>query len=109
MVPGCQFCILNVPCECAVTTRDMYLPPRLSSCESNSTSRIHSVNLALLQQFFNDSSLKAIESNSLFQNPLSIEVPKFNIYNHTMNDIIADDEKRHLSLQKMSEAAKKRQ
>ena len=107
MIQGCKFCILNVPCQCSVTTTEMYLPPRLSACHENTTSTIHPINLALLQQFFNDSSLKTIESNTLFDNPLLIEVPKFQIYNHSMNNIIADDRKAHLSLQKMAKAARK--
>ena len=109
MIQGCQFCILNVPCECAVTTTEMYLPPRLSACHENTTSIIHPINFALLQQFFNDSSLKTIESNALFEKPLLIEVPKFQINNHSMNNITADDRKSHLRLQKMAKAAKRKE
>ena len=106
MIQGCQFCIIDIPCECSVSTTDMYLPPRLSACHKNTTSKIHPVNLALLQQFFNDSSLQTIESNSLFNNPLKANIPNFQIYKHDMHDIIADDRKGHLSLQKMAEAAR---
>ena len=79
MIQEWQFCILNVPSECAVSTTEMYLPPRLSACHKNNTSiiQVYPINLALLQQFFNVSSLKTIESNTLFQKLLFIEVPKF--------------------------------
>lgn len=106
MVQGCNFCILNVPCGCAVSTTDIYLPPRLSACHKNTTSKVHTINLALLQQFFNDSSLQDVSANSLFENPLKIETPEFKIYNHSMSTIIADDRKSHLSLQKMAKAAR---
>lgn len=99
------FCILNRQCKCAISTPDMYLPPRLSKCNEDTTSKVHAVNLALLQQFFNDSSLKNVDGNSLFKNPLEVETPVFKIYNHTMSNIIADDRKAHLSLQKMAKAA----
>lgn len=105
MQPGCDFCIVHVPCGCSVSTSNMYLPPRLSQCHNNTQSNIHPVNLALLQQFFNGSLLQNVNGNSLFENPLKIEVPKFTIYNHSMSKIMADDRKSHLSLQKMAKAA----
>ena len=89
-----------------MSTTDIYLPPRLSTCHKNTTSKVHTINLALLQQFFNDSSLQSVNANSLFENPLKIETPEFNIYNHSMSTIIADDQKSHLSLQKMAKAAR---
>lgn len=99
---GCSFCIINVPCECAISTATLYLPPRLTACHKKSTSKLHPVNLALLQQFFNDTDLINFGSNSLFANPLSINVPQFQIYNHSMQTVIADDRKAHLSLEKMA-------
>ena len=79
MKKACTFCVINVPCECAVSTHKLYLPPRLSSCHKNTTDVLHPVNLAVLQQFFNDTELKNIASNSLFKNPLTINVPQFQI------------------------------
>ena len=103
--PGCDFCILTRQCKCSISTPYMYLPPRLSMCHENTSSKVHPINLALLQQFFNDSTLQSVEANTLFTNPLRVETPAFNIYNHSMNNIIADDRKAHLSLQKMAKAA----
>ena len=106
MKKGCNFCIIEIPCGCAITTTKLYLPPRLSSCHKNTTSTLHPVNLAVLQQFFNDTDLQNIESNSLFENPLSVNVPQFQIYKHSIQNIIADDRKSHLSLEKMAKSAK---
>jgi hypothetical protein len=103
---GCTFCIINVPCECSLATDTLYLPPRLSACHKNTTSMLHPVNLALLQQFFNDTELQNIGSNLLFENPMSVDVPQFKIYNHSMQNILADDRKNHLNLEKMAKAAK---
>ena len=107
MQKGCKLCLVKVPCECSVSTSTIYLPPRLSACHENTTSVLHPVNLALLQHFFNDNELKDIEANALFENPLSVEVPHFKIYNHSMQTILADDRKAHLSLEKMAQSAKK--
>ena len=102
---GCDFCVIDVPCKCSISTSDMFLPPRLSSCHINTTSKVHPVNLALLQQFFNDTSLENVNGNSLFDSPLKVKTPVFKMYNHSMSTIIADDRKAHLSLQKMAKAA----
>ena len=107
MVNGCNFCTMTVPCQCSVTAKDLYLPQRLSDCQESTISKLHPINLAVLQQFFNDTSLQAIDSKTLFKNPLNVEVPHFRLYNHSMSQIITDDRKSHLSLQKMAEAAKK--
>ena len=106
MIQGCKFCIIEIPCECSVSTTEMYLPPRLSACHINTTSKVHPVNLALLQQFFNDSSLQSIDGNSLFETPLKSSTPNFQVYKHNIHDVIADDRKGHLSLEKMAEAAR---
>ena len=102
---GCDFCIMTVPCKCSMSTTNMFLPPRLSGCYVNTTNKIHPVNLALLQQFFNDSALEQVNGNSLFESPLNVKTPTFKVYNHSMSNIIADDRKAHLSLQKMAKAA----
>ena len=110
MEKGCAFCTIKVPCKCSVATAQTYLPPRLAACHANlndTITKVHPVNLALLQNFFNDSKLQQINGNSLFQNPLQVNVPRFSIYNHTMSSIIADDRKSHLNLKKMAEVTKK--
>ena len=98
MIQGCNFCILDVPCGCIVSTTDIYSPPRSSACHKNTPSKVHTINLAVLQQFFNDSLLQNVNTNSLFENPLKIETPELKIYNHPMSTIIADGRKSHLNL-----------
>ena len=71
-------------------------------CHEYTTGKEHPVNLALLQRFFNDTSLKHVDGDTLFENPLKAETPAFRIHNHTMTYIIAHDRKAHLSLQKMA-------
>lgn len=104
--PGCSFCIINISCECAISTPNMYIAPRLSACHQNTSTVLHPINLALLQQFFNDTVLENIESNTLFQKPLSINVPEFKIFNHTIQHIIANDKKADLSLERMAKSVK---
>ena len=108
MIKGCNFCLVTKPCHCSISSQTNYLPPRLSSCQhkTDNITVSHPVNLALLQQFFNDSSLDDILADTVFSEKLQVDVPFFRLYNHSMSAVLADDKKQHLSLQKMSEKAK---
>ena len=108
MIKGCNFCLITKPCHCSISSQTRYLPPRLSSCQhqSDNITVSHPVNLALLQQFFNESSLDDIFADTVFSEKLQVDVPFFKLYNHSMSAVLADDIKQHFSLQKMSEKAK---
>lgn len=109
MVHGCNFCIFDLPCECSLGSPDFYLPPRLISCKNTSKediTRLHPVNLILLQQFFSDDKFQHIFADTTFLTPLNVSVPNFKLYNHQMSHILADDEKNHLNLTTMVEIAK---
>ena len=82
MNKGCKFCQMDVPCECSVLTSNSYIPARLTECHKNTSEKLHPVNLALLQNFFEDDLLKNIGSNTLFNTLLQVDIPKFSIYNH---------------------------
>ncbi|KAK3100591.1 hypothetical protein FSP39_022245 [Pinctada imbricata] len=109
IVEGCTFCLMNIPCKCSFSTDTLYLPPRLVSCynENSNGTTLHPFNLALLQEFFDEQKLFNMMANTTFAQPITFEIPNFKIYNHSMNNILADDHKYHLSLKKMAEATKK--
>lgn len=108
MTPGCTFCVITIPCECALSTQQVYFPPQLSSCEKNSTAitKLYPVNLALLQNFFNSSRLAAFYPDTVFVTPIQVNIPSFKMYNHTMSNLMTADAKDHLSLRKMVNATK---
>ena len=108
MIKGCNFCKLVVPCECSISTSQMYLSPRLASChnKTQNITKLHPINLALLQQFFDTPTLSNMSGDSLFEDMPEIDVPQFQLYNHTMSNVLADDTKKHLSLKKMANKAK---
>ena len=108
MVSGCDFCIMKFPCMCSVTTSQFYLQPRLTACQNtaNNITKLHPLNLALLQQFFEPSVVKHINADTAFLRPVNISTPAFKIYKHKMNNILADDVKSHLSLKRMADKAK---
>ena len=109
MIKGCDFCIVNLPCQCTIITTEFYLAPRLASCHNHTKdiSMLHPVNLILLQHFFENNHIDNVFADTSFSNPINITIPKFKFYKHEMSDIMADDQKSHLSLAKMADSAKK--
>ena len=108
MVSGCDYCIMKLPCMCSITTKQFYLQFRLTTCqnETQNITKLHPLNLALLQQFFDPSVIKHIYADTAFIRPLNISTPAFKIYKHEMNNILADDVKSHLSLKRMAHKGK---
>lgn len=108
---GCTFCIFELPCQCSISTESMVFTPRLINCEkeSKNVSILYPVNLALLQEFFNNSKLVSIFGDTTFRKPIQSMVPNLKIYNHSFSRILADDRSFHLSLKKLANAAKKDQ
>ena len=111
VIPGCKFCIVHVPCRCSLSTNSLYFSPRLVNCYNSSTNYtvVHPVNLALLQQYFGESELNHIFADTTFLRPINMSVPAFQFYNHSFQQIIANDQESHLSLKRMAKAAKQDQ
>lgn len=108
-ITGCKFCLVKLPCYCSLTYSNLYFPARLTACNSRPKLKptyFHPVNLALLQQFFNASSIKSISGYTMFPEEVIIDIPAFQIYNHSMSNIFAKDQKEHLNLKKMVKAVK---
>jgi hypothetical protein len=70
---------------------------------------LYPVNLALLQQCFNESQLTEILANTSFNKPVQVKIPSFMIYEHKMSKLFAKDVKESLNLKKMAERTKKDQ
>ena len=64
------------------------------------------INLALLQQFFNNSKLLALRADTLFADPLKVMLPSFDMYEHQFKDRITADAKMHLNMKEMVQATK---
>jgi hypothetical protein len=110
MLTGCTYCIIRKPCSCDFSTQHINLPARLTACDKRNVSvtHLHLVNLAVMMNFFNGSQLSTVLADTTFPRPLTIKIPDFRIYNHSMKQIIATDSKTHLSLKKMAATAKAR-
>ena len=105
---GCQdFCVITIPCKCSVDTDKVHFSGHISSCSENQTyTKVHPVNLALIQNFFNDSYIKSLTGDSFFNTTVNVSLPTFDLYEHKFSDLVADDKNNDLSLKKMAQAAK---
>ena len=111
VIQGCKFCIVHVPCRCSLSTNSLYFSPRLVNCYNSTTNYtvVHPVNLALLQQYFDESQLSHIFADTTFLQPVNMSVPAFQFYNHSFQQILANDQESHLNLKRMAKAAKQDQ
>ena len=108
-VAGCSFCIFKIPCHCILFSKLSHFATKLSLCVNgtNDFTKLHPVNLAILQHFFDDTKIANILANTTFPNPVSISLPNFTIYKNKMSHIFAKDEKYHLNLKKLVTRVKK--
>ena len=108
ILPGCHFCIINLPCKCSMKTKDLQFSHRLIDCHNKRTNftEVHPVNLALLQEFFNTSTLKSVFGDTTYLDEVNVKIPGFQMYQHNFNQFLVDDSKAHLNVTKMAQAAK---
>ena len=108
IIEGCAFCIIKLPCDCAIMTTQYYLPQRWDGCHHTlaTVDKMHPINLALLQEYFEESALQNITAESTFHSSLNITTPPFQIYNHGISEVLSNDMKSHMSLKKMIKMSK---
>ena len=61
------------------------------------------MNLAVLQQFFNDSQLGELTGNTLLTEKLRVSLPKFKTFDHKFKRLLSSDETDKYNLQKLAE------
>lgn len=108
---GCSSCIISIPCKCSVSTESLFVPKHWHGCKQNNTKSItmvHTVNLILIQQFFNFS-LEDLKPNSTFLQPLDVKIPHFTLFTHNFSKMLATEQKASLDIKKISQKAKQNQ
>ena len=107
-VPGCAFCIYSVPCHCDISTDRIYFPPRLNHCVDNitTTSKSHTVNLAVLLHFYQESQFPQLLADTTFHSSPAVPSLNMQVYQHEMSKVITADKSNDLSLEKMATAVK---
>lgn len=108
VLSGCSHCIYDVPCSCSVQTKSAYIPPSVVNCKGifSESTPLHTVNLAVLQQFFDDSALSNISAHVTYSKPLEVQIPQIRVYQHELSDIMGSDKQQHLNLKNVIQATK---
>ncbi|XP_013394663.1 uncharacterized protein LOC106162084 isoform X1 [Lingula anatina] len=104
---GCHYCVIQIPCFCSLNLDGFYLPTRVASCQNNTEiTKLHPINLGLLQYFYSPMQVAKIGSNNLFSELLGSKLNVLQLFQHNFSHFLAKDSVDHLSLQKMAQAAK---
>lgn len=102
---GCMHCVMSIPCQCSLFTETHYIPPRLTGCiNTTSVSKLHTINLAILQEFYSEESLQNITGDSTYLEPLGPKMPKIQVFENKFKRLIASDEASSLSLKRVAQA-----
>lgn len=108
-VPGCRYCIKEIPCLCVLKSKLKSYSGHISICEEDedvNMKTIYPINVPLLNQFLNTSQIEKYLNNISQSEKVDVLIPKFKIYEHKVNSILANDKKEHLSLKRLAEKAK---
>ena len=109
-LPGCNFCIHEIKCLCAINSEYFLYPARTTHClDANSSTTSHPVNLAVLQEFFTEELLHEIEADTLYANRPIVETPPFKLFGHNWTDFLAGDTQHSLKLRKVAQAVRDKQ
>lgn len=108
VVTSYTFCIIQVPCLCSLSTQTLTVPAHLGTCQlcTDEVTYLHPVNLALLGHFFESSFLDDFYGDTLYQQAVQVKFPKFHVYSHQFQAILANDHNDHLSLKRMVQSVK---
>ena len=109
-LPGCNFCIHEVRCLCAINSDNFRYPARTTHClDANSSTTSHPVNLAVLQEFYTEELLHEIDADTIYANRPIVETPPFNLFSHNWTDFLAGDTQSSLKLKKVAQAVRDKQ
>ena len=106
-LPGCNFCIHEVRCLCAINSDNFRYPAYCLDANSSTTSQ--PVNLTVLQEFYTKELLYEIEADTLYANRPIVETRPFNLFSRNWTDFLAGDTKGSLKLKKVTQAVRDKQ
>ena len=100
-ISGCKFCIITIPCHCDFRSLNFRLPQRIRDCiNSTSPSTRHVLNVALLQQFFNASTLETFNATYAQASQRAVSLPQIRLVSHDFSDFMTTDKRLKLDLKR---------
>ena len=108
---GCSFCTISIPCKCSLVAETFFIPATLHGCANitDYITKLHPINLAVLQHFLTDSDLVEVQGDSLTRIPVNAQIPPINLYQHKFSKFIASDKQTKHNLRRMMTAVKNNQ
>ena len=104
---GCIFCIKHIPCGCSIYTEFQRVLSHKTLCQNGSEiETIFPINIPLIQNFFNGTTIDNILKNISLHEPLKINIPKLRVFEQNTKSLIASSVKERLSLEKVANQAK---
>ena len=95
-------CRVLLPCNCSLESTHGHVPSRLQGCISARVPVVlHAINLPLLQEFFKESELSELYSNTLLPDPMKIFVPALKIFKANVSHQIEEDKKARFELNRL--------
>lgn len=106
---GCKYCIISIPCSCAISADPFIIPERINNCNrtSRQVTKNHLINLAMLQNFFEDDTLNNILGDTTFDYPVEMQIPDFRFYEQNFTNLMAVDNLERLNLKGLIEKVKR--
>jgi len=90
---GCLQCRISLPCHCSIHSQHGFIPARSAKCtpaQQNITIQ-HTVNLAVLQSFFEDNILGSLLGDTPLSKQLPVHLPEFRIFKANDTSRLAHD------------------
>lgn len=107
-IVSCSYCIIKLPCGCALRTSVFYIPSTLRHCPHiTTTTMYHAINLLYAYQFFNWSILQDVTPHSLKKVPWNWNLPEVKVNQRQFNGLIAQEKKTVYDLKKTSAGIRK--
>ena len=109
-VKGCNFCLLDVPCNCVIKT--VYQDSITSAwkhCKGDVKDTIttkHLINFAAVKSFFEENVKKEVTASSTYDEEQSIKLPNISFFEHEYQQFLATDQKNNLDFKKIAKNAK---
>ena len=108
-LPGCAFCVIDRKCRCYTEIDDISLPSPITNCANEDISIAHAINLALLNEFFDDHELNKISGDTVYESPPNVILPDFKFLQHDFHKVVTNDERIDLDLAKVANNAKQKE
>ena len=104
---GCHFCIVFIPCMCAIKAGPFHARPRVQGCEDKGEPNVkkeYPINLPLLLHFQDLSTLTKVHGNSLVEKIPILPLPHIHLFRHNFSKLLAKEHNSDLDLKRVAQA-----